>query len=216
MEKETIYFDYIKSPLELTKEQAESCAHQGECDEDVTQMLKVPEIKEQFDKMDVDEIRKELKQSGAWDDEELKDDYENRKRLLWVYSGNLLDELKEREKEQDNEDVTETSCKIEESVNTDRTWINNQLKEAVEKGNSQLITYLLDKGSFMFKMNRQGFVDAGLVDAVKKSDMDGIRLYLDLGADVNTQADGKSLTEIATQIGQPNVIQILKDTGDLN
>jgi hypothetical protein len=42
-----------------------------------------------------DQIRKELKQYGAWSEDELSDDKANRKRLLWVASGDMMEEYRD-------------------------------------------------------------------------------------------------------------------------
>lgn len=78
-------FDGLRGlELEMTLEQARSASHQGSCDDDVEALAKVPEIAAQLDKMDVDTIRAGLKESGAWDAEELADDEQNRRRAVWL------------------------------------------------------------------------------------------------------------------------------------
>ena len=78
--------------LTMTLEEAESCAHQGQCAPDVEELLKQPHISKQFDAMDPDDIRRDLAELGAWDDKELEDDAENRVRLLWVAAGQIVEE----------------------------------------------------------------------------------------------------------------------------
>jgi len=70
--------------IEMTLEQAESGSHQGACDEDIAELLKVPAISAQLDKFGPDSIRAALAEYGAWDAEELQDDDANRARALWV------------------------------------------------------------------------------------------------------------------------------------
>lgn len=69
--------------IEMTVEQALDASHRGQCDDDVAALLRHPEIAAQFDAMSPDEIRAALKEYGAWDDEQLADDHENRLRALW-------------------------------------------------------------------------------------------------------------------------------------
>lgn len=69
--------------IEMTVEQAKSGSHQGACDEDVVELLKVPAIAAQLDTFGPDKIRAALAEYGAWDDEELQDDAQNRARALW-------------------------------------------------------------------------------------------------------------------------------------
>lgn len=38
------------------------------------------------------DIRAELKETGAWDEEELRDDEENRRRILWLAAGRINDD----------------------------------------------------------------------------------------------------------------------------
>lgn len=69
--------------IQMTVEQADSGSHQGRCDEDIAELLKVPEISAQLDAIGPDAIRAALKEYGAWDAEELSDDEANRARALW-------------------------------------------------------------------------------------------------------------------------------------
>ena len=68
--------------LQMTLEQAESASHQGECDQDVKDLI--PFLKDQLDRIDPDILRKELKEYGAWDDLELSDHESNIQRLVWI------------------------------------------------------------------------------------------------------------------------------------
>lgn len=73
--------------FELPDEAVEDCHHQGPCDEDVAywqpKILAWPPA---------DDIRAELKEYGAWNQEELSDDDANQRRLLWIAAGNIQDE----------------------------------------------------------------------------------------------------------------------------
>ena len=55
--------------LQMTLEQARSASHQGQCDEDVRELSKVPAIARQLAKIDADTLRAELREYGAWDTE---------------------------------------------------------------------------------------------------------------------------------------------------
>lgn len=70
--------------IRMRFDDADSGSHQGECDEDISELVKLPYISEQLDKLGADAIRTGLKESGAWDTEQLADDYENRKRAVWL------------------------------------------------------------------------------------------------------------------------------------
>ena len=82
--------------LEMTIEQAESCSHQGNCDEDVAELIEQPEIIAQIEKIGPDAIRGELEEWGAWNDDELENDQENVLRILWIAAGNITDEVDSR------------------------------------------------------------------------------------------------------------------------
>ena len=86
-------FTYIgEIELEMTLEQARSVSHQGRCDEDVEFLVTVPKIKRQLDKIPNELIAKELAEYGAWDDEELQDNDDNRLRLVWLAGCNIAEE----------------------------------------------------------------------------------------------------------------------------
>ena len=66
------------------------CSHGGKCDEDVEywakEIVRPPEITPE-------KLATELKEYGAWDDEELKDDEANWRRIIWIGAGNIRDEM---------------------------------------------------------------------------------------------------------------------------
>jgi hypothetical protein len=79
------YFDGLRGlGLNMTKRDAFSASHSGQCDSDVAALVKKPAIAQQLDAMSPDDIRDGLKESGAWDTEELKDDQQNRRRAVWL------------------------------------------------------------------------------------------------------------------------------------
>lgn len=85
-QNETRYgcFDGLRGlGIAMTLEEALSCSHQGACDADVTALVKQPRFAAQFETLTADHIREGLKEAGAWDDEELADDEQNRHRALW-------------------------------------------------------------------------------------------------------------------------------------
>jgi hypothetical protein len=70
--------------LQITKKQAQSCSHPGQCDLDVEALMQNPSIARQLKKLDPAIVSAALKEYGAWDDLELSDHNENLTRLLWV------------------------------------------------------------------------------------------------------------------------------------
>ena len=79
--------------IQMTKAQAASVSHSGECEGDVRQFAKHPKIAKQLNNLCPDKLRSELKECGAWDESELKDDEMNKIRILWIASGNISEEI---------------------------------------------------------------------------------------------------------------------------
>jgi hypothetical protein len=89
-------FDGLRGlSIEMTIDQAESGSHQGPCDDDIAMLLKVPELSAQLDEIGADKIRSAMKEVGAWDDDELADDDQNRARALWQACGDAKENLSE-------------------------------------------------------------------------------------------------------------------------
>ena len=88
-----MYAAFNSFELKMTRVQAESASHPGPCDHDVDELLDVPAIRRQLDKIGPDAIRDELSEYGAWDDDELANDADNRARIVWIAAGNISDEL---------------------------------------------------------------------------------------------------------------------------
>jgi hypothetical protein len=80
--------------LEMTKAQAKSASHQGQCDEDVSGLSRVPAIARQLDKIDPTLLRDELREYGAWEDDELADHDQNLQRILWLAAGDIVEDLR--------------------------------------------------------------------------------------------------------------------------
>lgn len=77
--------------LSITAEQAMIGSHQGDCKSDIDDLMELPEIKSQLEKLDVKTLKKELQEYGAWDDSELDDHDDNLCRILWIACGDILD-----------------------------------------------------------------------------------------------------------------------------
>lgn len=69
--------------LQITKAQAQSCSHPGQCDQDVEDLMKAPSIARQLKKLDPALVATCLKEYGAWDEIELSNHNDNLTRLLW-------------------------------------------------------------------------------------------------------------------------------------
>jgi len=77
--------------LNITKAQAYTGHHQGQCDQDIEDLRRVPSIKKQLDRLDPDRVREVLRDYGAWDDDELSDHDDNLDRLLWIACGDIVE-----------------------------------------------------------------------------------------------------------------------------
>ena len=69
--------------LQITKKQAGSCSHPGQCDVDVEALMQAPSIARQLKKLDPAIVAACLKEYGAWNELELSNHNDNLTRLLW-------------------------------------------------------------------------------------------------------------------------------------
>jgi hypothetical protein len=86
------YIGEIKLPVAV----AEKCSHSGDCHNDVIECLKLPYVRTQLGKIDRDKLRKELEECGAWDAEQLQNHNDNLERILWIASGDIVENKKTR------------------------------------------------------------------------------------------------------------------------
>ena len=82
-----------KIELRLTKQQAATGGHQGQCDNDIAYLRQLPAIKRQLNKIDADVLKEELKEYGCWDNEELSNHDKNLSRILWIACGDILETI---------------------------------------------------------------------------------------------------------------------------
>lgn len=87
-----MFATFNRFELQITRDQALTGSHQGSCDDDIKALLELPAIKRQFKKIDPAKIKEELKEYGAWNEEELKDVDQNQARILWIACGNIREE----------------------------------------------------------------------------------------------------------------------------
>jgi hypothetical protein len=85
--------------LSMTLAQARQGSHQGRCDEDVAELLKLPHIRRQLKKLDDATLAAELGEYGAWEEDELKDRAANEARVVWLAAGNIVEDYYERRRE---------------------------------------------------------------------------------------------------------------------
>jgi hypothetical protein len=91
--KATMLAYFERFVIELTREQAESGSHQGQCDDDIAALLLDPAIDAELARIPAADIADELREYGAWDDEELADHDANLSRVLWLACGNIIEEI---------------------------------------------------------------------------------------------------------------------------
>jgi hypothetical protein len=85
--------------IEMTLKEALEMSLPGQdVDETVAFFASQPRFVRQFNKIDSDEIRSELREYGAWDSDELKDAEQNRKRILWIAACNIREEKESKKK----------------------------------------------------------------------------------------------------------------------
>jgi hypothetical protein len=93
-QKELVWFSTGsgKIELEISREDAASGSHQGQCDNDIAALRTLPYIAEQLAKIDRKLLVGELKEYGAWTMRELVDHDQNLSRLLWLACGDIVEE----------------------------------------------------------------------------------------------------------------------------
>jgi hypothetical protein len=85
-----VLFNYIDC-LNITKKVAGMINHSGDCFAEIIEISQLPQIKRQLNKLDPEELKKELCDYGTWDNEQLQDHKENLYRILWIACGNIND-----------------------------------------------------------------------------------------------------------------------------
>ena len=78
--------------LKITLRDAESCSHAGQCDEDVKILMDKPYIKKQLKSIDPEQLKKELDEFGAWNEDELNNHEDNLMRWVWISAGDIIDD----------------------------------------------------------------------------------------------------------------------------
>ena len=79
--------------LQITLADARDGSHPGPCDATIASLRKQFYIRAQLAYLCPDDVRAELAEYGAWDDEELVDNDVNLSRLLWIVCGNIIEEV---------------------------------------------------------------------------------------------------------------------------
>lgn len=95
--KLTWYESMGRLTLDMTLEQAESVSHQGQCYNDVIELMKVPAIAKQLNAMKDADIVASLREVGAWEPSEMLDRQTNLERIVWLAGCDLKEEARSNE-----------------------------------------------------------------------------------------------------------------------
>lgn len=82
----------------MTKKQAYSVSHSGECYLDTIELKNNPEIRKQLDKISDKDLSAELMETGGWEKDDLIDRHTNELRILWIAGGNIRENFLEKKK----------------------------------------------------------------------------------------------------------------------
>ena len=79
--------------VEIAISRPDACigSHQGQCDEDIRELSRVPYIAKQLAAIDPAKLVLTLREYGAWDLQELADHEQNLQRLLWSLAGDIVE-----------------------------------------------------------------------------------------------------------------------------
>ena len=82
----------------MTKKQALSASHRGDCLYVAKKLSCNISIQDQLKVIGPEKIREELRGYGAWEESELLDDGMNQVRIIWLAADNIRDELAEQDR----------------------------------------------------------------------------------------------------------------------
>ena len=88
-----MWTSFNRFELNITKAQVLATWHPGAMDDDIAALSKVPGIARQLKKLDPEQVRAELAEYGAWNEEELQDHAQNLQRVLWCGVCDIWEEL---------------------------------------------------------------------------------------------------------------------------
>ena len=84
-------FNYITSSLNISKAVAEECSKSGNNEYSVNYYMNLPRYKKQLSKIDKEELKAELNDIGAWEDEDLENHNMNLQRIFWLACSDIID-----------------------------------------------------------------------------------------------------------------------------
>jgi hypothetical protein len=83
-------FNYI-GEIKIFPKDVETCHHSGSNDNDILLLSQKSYINRQLANINSDQLAKELKEYGAWDNDELKDHNQNLQRILWIAAWDIIE-----------------------------------------------------------------------------------------------------------------------------
>jgi hypothetical protein len=149
-----------KIEFQMTMDQAESVGQPGQdAEEDVRQLMRDPDMKEVIEYLqdNMDSVKEELKEQGAWNDEELQDEDMNIVRIIWI-AGN---DIKDRAFEQAGEDEVEEQYEeldLDESHDSDLSAALRFLNRMIDAGEE--FPDASAKAAMKFDVNIEELTDA--------------------------------------------------------
>ena len=91
----TLYnYSNYGNDLKITKQDCEFAVHRGDCTNEIEILMQKKYIKKQLEKINPEQLKKELEEYGAW--EEFDDHNENLKRWLWISTGDIIERINEK------------------------------------------------------------------------------------------------------------------------
>lgn len=88
----TLYnYSNYGNDLRLTRKDAESVSHSGDCEDDVLILMEKKYIKKQLYLIEPEQLKKELREFGAWSEEDLSFHNVNLIRWVWISGGDIVE-----------------------------------------------------------------------------------------------------------------------------
>lgn len=84
--------EFERFSLRITLADAKSGSHPGDCCDDVNQLIRKTYIVNQLNRIGHQKIADELREYGAWDEEELSDSVACKRRIVWLACGDIVEE----------------------------------------------------------------------------------------------------------------------------
>lgn len=87
-----MYALFQRFEINVFMRDAQAACHAGPCDDDVEALMNKSYIRRQLAKIPPDVLAAELREYGAWDDDELADAEQNKRRIVWLAAGDICEE----------------------------------------------------------------------------------------------------------------------------